>query len=120
MLREFKEFINRGNFVELAVAVVMGLAIGSVVTAIVERLVMPLIALVVGQPNFDAIGTFGENGSIGAVVTALVNFLLVALVLFAIVKVYNRMRRPGPEPAEEDPEELILLRQIRDSLRAPR
>jgi large conductance mechanosensitive channel len=118
VIEEFREFINRGNFVDLAVGFVMGLAVAGVVTALVERLVMPLIALMVGEPNFDAIGTFGDNGSVGAVITAVVNFLLIALALFFIVKAYNRMqrRRPNvPEP-EADPEEVMLLREIRDAL----
>jgi large conductance mechanosensitive channel len=118
VIEEFREFINRGNFVDLAVGFVMGLAVAGVVTALVERLVMPLIALMVGEPNFDAIGTFGDNGSVGAVITAVVNFLLIALALFFIVKAYNRMqrRRPDvPEP-EADPEEVMLLREIRDAL----
>jgi large conductance mechanosensitive channel len=127
VIQEFKEFISRGNFVELAVAFVMGLAVAGVVTALVERLVMPLIALVVGEPNFDSIGQFaceaGEcAGSVGAVITALVNFLLVALALFFIVKGYNRMQRRQPEEPEPeaDPEEVLLLREIRDELRARR
>lgn len=122
MLAEFREFVNRGNFVDLAVGFVMGVAVTGVVTSIVERLVMPLIAVLVEQPNFDAIGTFGEDGSVGAVVTALVNFLLIAFVLFLIVKAYNRMQRSVPDEAEPeaDPEEVVLLREIRDALTAPR
>jgi large conductance mechanosensitive channel len=122
VIQEFKEFINRGNFVDIAVGFVMGLAVAGVVTALVERLIMPLIALAVGEPNFDAIGTFGDNGSIGAVITALVNFLLIALALFLIVKAYNRMQRTQPEEPEPeaDPDDVVLLREIRDELRARR
>jgi large conductance mechanosensitive channel len=118
VLEEFKEFVNRGNFVDLAVGFVMGLAVAGVVTAFVERLIMPLIALLVGEPNFDAIGTFGDNGSVGAIITALVNFLLIALALFFIIKAYNRMQRKEPdEPEPEaDPEDVMLLREIRDAL----
>ncbi len=120
MIQEFREFINRGNFVELAVAFVMGLAAAGLVTALVDRLIMPLIALAVGQPNFDAIGTFGDGGSVGAVGTALVNFLLVALVLFLVVRGYNRLQRRAedePAPPQVPSEETLLLREIRDSLR---
>jgi large conductance mechanosensitive channel len=117
MIDEFKDFINKGNVVDLAVAFVMGLAIAAVITAVVERVVMPLIALLVGQPNFDAIGTFGDNGSVGAVITAVVNFLLVALVLFFIVKAYNKTKTPPETEVIADPEEILLLREIRDSLR---
>jgi large conductance mechanosensitive channel len=118
VIEEFKEFISRGNFVDLAVGFVMGLAVAGVVTAFVERLIMPLIALLVGEPNFDAIGTFGDNGSVGAVITALVNFLVIALALFGIIKAYNRMQRRQPdEPEPEaDPEDVMLLREIRDTL----
>jgi large conductance mechanosensitive channel len=124
MLREFREFINRGSFVDLAVGFVMGAAVTGVVNAIVERLIMPLIAVAFDEPNFDSIGQFGcvagEGcaGSVGAVVTALVNFLLVAFVLFLIVKAYNRLQRSDPatpEP-EADPEDVVLLREIRDAL----
>jgi large conductance mechanosensitive channel len=118
VIEEFKEFISRGNFVDLAVGFVMGLAVAGVVTAFVERLIMPLIALLVGEPNFDAIGTFGDNGSVGAVITALVNFLVIALALFGIIRAYNRMQRRQPdEPEPEaDPEDVMLLREIRDTL----
>lgn len=130
MLAEFKEFINRGNVIDLAVAVVLGAAFAPVVNAVVERLLMPLIALIVGQPNFDAIGTFACDdagvcaGSVGAVVTAIVNFLLVALAVFLVVKAYNRMSRMSPEQdqagePEADPDEVVLLREIRDALVAP-
>lgn len=119
MIDEFREFIQRGNVVDLAVGFVMGVAFAGVVTAFVDRLLMPLIALAVGQPNFDAIGTFGDNGSVGAVLTALVNFLLVALALFLVVRGYNAMKHPPAEEAGEEPsEEVRLLREIRDGLRS--
>ncbi|HSK24667.1 MAG TPA: large conductance mechanosensitive channel protein MscL [Egicoccus sp.] len=123
MLREFREFINRGNFVDLAVGFVMGVAVTGVVTAIVQRLIMPAIAVTLGQPNFDSIGEFactaeGCAGSVGAVLTALVNFLVIAFVLFLIVRAYNRLQRADPtEPEPEaDAEDIVLLREIRDAL----
>jgi large conductance mechanosensitive channel len=121
VIAEFREFINRGNFIDIAVGFVMGAAVAGVVTTLVERLIMPLIALLFGQPDFDAIGTFGDEGSIGAVITALVNFLFIAVALFMIVKVYNRMQRKDPDEAEPeaDPEDVVLLREIRDALRQP-
>jgi large conductance mechanosensitive channel len=93
-----------------------------VVTALVERLIMPLIALLFGQPDFDDIGTFGAEGSIGALITATVNFLIISVALFMIVKVYNRMQRKDPDEAEPeaDPEDVVLLREIRDALHQPR
>ncbi|MBS3939623.1 MAG: large conductance mechanosensitive channel protein MscL [Actinobacteria bacterium] len=123
MLSEFREFINRGNFVDLAVGFVMGVAVTGVVNTIVERLIMPLVAVVFGQPDFDSIGVFactaeGCAGSVGAVLTALVNFLVIAFVLFLIVRAYNRLQRDDPaEPEPEaDSDEVVLLREIRDAM----
>ena len=76
MLAEFREFINRGNFIDLAVGFVMGVAVSGVVTSLVERVVMPLIGLLFGEPNFEQVLTFGGEvdgvpvGSVGAVITA--------------------------------------------------
>jgi large conductance mechanosensitive channel len=85
---------------------------------------MPLIAVVFGQPDFDSRRAVrlrsGEcAGSVGAVITALVNFLLIALALFFVVKAYNRMqrRRPDEPEPEADPDDVVLLREIRDELR---
>jgi large conductance mechanosensitive channel len=121
VIQEFKEFINRGNIVELAVAFVLGVTFASVITALTDRLINPLIALILpGLDNLAELGTFADNGSIGAVLAAVVNFVLVALVLFFVVRAYNRMRR-REEPVEEAPpepsEEVRLLTEIRDSLR---
>lgn len=143
MIAEFKEFINRGNVVELAVAFVMGAAFTPIVNAIVQRVLLPGIGVLVGEPNFDRVGTFGCTpvtdaatvdpaasvvvggqqcvGSIGAVITATVNFLLVALALFFVVRAYNRLQRRKPEQPDEPQaqavtEEVILLREIRDAL----
>ncbi len=133
MISEFKEFINRGNFIDLAVGFVMGVAVSGVVTALVERVVMPLVGLIFGEPNFDNIGTFGGEvdgvpvGSVGAVITALVNLLFVALALFLIIKGYNHMQRKRRSEEDDtseddvpDPEDIALLREIRDELKAQR
>lgn len=137
MIQEFKDFINRGNVVDLAVAFVLGVAFKPIIDAVVERVLMPLIGLVVGTPNFDSLGTFACEdvpaggategllivgsqqcaGSIGAVITAIVSFLLVAFALFLVVKAYNNMQAADDEAEpEEDPEDVVLLREIRDSL----
>ena len=138
MLQEFREFINRGNVVELAVAFVMGVAFKPIIDNIVNRILMPIIGLLVGQPNFDTVGTFACDpaldpatnvvtaesvcaGSVGAVLTATINFLLIAFALFFVVKAYNRMNREEPvsEPEPEaDPADVVLLREIRDALRS--
>ncbi|TVR29761.1 MAG: large conductance mechanosensitive channel protein MscL [Nitriliruptor sp.] len=128
MLAEFREFINRGSFIDLAVGFVMGVAVTGVVNALVERVIMPLIGLLFGEPNFDNVLTFGETvdgvpvGSVGAVITALVTLLFVALALFFIVKAYNRMQRdePGEPEPEAEPEDVILLREILEELKARR
>ncbi|CAN5866755.1 large-conductance mechanosensitive channel protein MscL [soil metagenome] len=118
MIREFREFINRGNIVELAVAFVVGITFASVIGVLTERIINPLIALVLpGLDRLDALGTFAENGSVGAFIGALVNFVVVAFVLFLVVKAYNRPRLPEPEAEEALAEEVLLLREIRDSLR---
>lgn len=127
MLTEFKEFINRGSFVELAVGFVMGVAFQAVVSTLTERVITPAIATLFGEPNFDRLLTFGAIdpetgmpvGSVGAVLTALLNFLLVAFALFLVVKGYNRLKRDEPEEPEPeaDPEDVVLLREIRDALR---
>jgi large conductance mechanosensitive channel len=119
VIAEFREFVNRGSFIDLAVGFVMGVAISGVINSIVERLLMPLVAVFFGQPDFESVGQFACEdgvcaGSVGAVITALINFLLVALALFFVVKAYNRLQRNRSGLPE--PEEVILLREIRDSL----
>jgi large conductance mechanosensitive channel len=121
VIHEFREFVNRGSFIDLAIGFVMGVAVSGVINSIVERLLMPLIAMVFGRPDFDRVGQFACEdgvcaGSVGAVITALVNFLLVALTLFFVVKAYNRMQ--DNQAGLPDPEEVALLREIRDSLAA--
>ncbi|HYN33985.1 MAG TPA: large conductance mechanosensitive channel protein MscL [Ilumatobacteraceae bacterium] len=116
-IQEFKEFVNRGNLVELAIAFVLAAAFGLVIKAIVEGVIMPIIAAIFGQPNFDGITiTIGDSVIlIGVAITAIVNFLIVALVCFLIIKAYNKMKGP----VEEDgPSEVDLLIQIRDELRS--
>jgi len=95
LLKEFRDFLMRGNVVDLAVAVVLGAAFGAVVTALVENLLTPLIAAVFGEPDFSDL-TFTINGSVfryGVFINALITFALVAAaVFFVIVKPYNHYR----------------------------
>lgn len=121
MIKEFREFINRGNLVDLAVAFVMGVAFASVVTALTTRIVSPLIGMVFDLSGLENMGTFGPDdpetglptGSVGAFVEASLNFVIVAFVMFLVVRAYNRMQKPAPEPEPEaDPEDLVLLRRI--------
>ena len=129
MLTGFKNFILKGNVVDLAVAVVIGAAFGAVVTALVQSVLMPFIAGLAGSPNFDSFGVVTLNGNdikFGVLLTAIVNFLLVAAAIYFVVVVpmnhmiERRNRRLGINPdvteeAAEDPQ-LALLTEIRDSL----
>lgn len=116
MLKEFREFIVKGNALDLAIGVVLGVAFGAVVTALTEGVLMAFVAALVGKPNFDALA-FDLNGTpilYGRVITALVNLVLIGAVLFLVVKAVNRVRGPKEAPAETDHD---LLAQIRDELR---
>jgi large conductance mechanosensitive channel len=117
MLKEFKEFVSRGNLVDLAVAVVLGLAFAAVVNSLVADVITPLIAAIFGQPDFSAITIpIGDSEIlIGNFLNALISFLIVAFVLFLVVKAYNRAFPKEEEPA--GPSEVELLTQIRDELR---
>jgi large conductance mechanosensitive channel len=125
MLKEFKDFILRGNVIDLAVAVVIGAAFGAVVTSFVASFVTPLIAAIGGKPDFGALA-FTINGSrftYGAFLNVLIAFLSIAAVIFfLIVKPMNTMMARAArkeEPASDAPsEDTVLLTEIRDELRA--
>lgn len=124
MLKEFRDFINRGNLVDIAVAFVMGLAFASVVTAFTDRIVNPLLGKVFSLDGLGNLGTFTDTladdgypvGSVGVFIGALINFVIVAFVMFLVVKAYNRMKAAEEEAPEEPAEDVVLLREIRDSL----
>jgi large conductance mechanosensitive channel len=114
MIQEFKDFINRGNLVDIAVAFVMGVAFAAVINSLTNDIVNPIIAKIF---NVDDLANWVvEDIRIGAFLVALINFLIVAFVMFLVVKAYNRMRR-AEEATEEPSEEVVLLRDIRDGLR---
>ena len=130
MLSEFKTFIARGSVVDLAVGVVIGAAFGKIVTALVDGIVMPVVALVTGGASvadwkyvvtpaqLDAAGkqVAAEVAfRYGLVLQTLIDFLLIAFVIFLFLKAYNRLR--ATEPAAAPPEDVLLLREIRDSLK---
>lgn len=144
MLNEFKAFIARGNVIDLAVAVVIGAAFGKIIASVTDDIIMPVIGAIVGNVDFSnrflILGAVPESytGALtdyaalkaagvpmlgyGALLTALVNFLIIAFALFLIVRAVNRVHRqnvpePAPAPAA-DPEDIVLLREIRDSLKA--
>jgi large conductance mechanosensitive channel len=130
MISEFKEFISRGNVVDLATAVVIGAAFGKIVTALVDGVVMPIVGFLTGgvsvsdwkyvlsPASVDAAGKEVAEVAIryGAFIQTMIDFLLIALVIFLILKAYNRVRKPVDAPAAT-PEDVLLLREIRDSLK---
>jgi large conductance mechanosensitive channel len=122
MLNEFKAFIMRGNVLDLAVAVVIGAAFTAIVTALVDNLITPLIGLLMGGVDFSGIGfSIGEaTFGVGNFINAVINFLIVAFVVFVLVKAVNRMM-PKKEAAPEAPKGPTaeeLLAEIRDALKA--
>ena len=128
MLAGFKNFIMRGNVIELAVAFVIGAAFVAVVNTLVSGLITPLIAAIVGQPSLDGALIVTVNNAqfyFGAVLGAIINFLLIAAaVYFLIVLPMNKFaerRKAGIEPEPEAPaEDILLLQEIRDLLAAKR
>lgn len=130
MISEFKEFISRGNVVDLATAVVIGAAFGKIVTAMVDGIVMPVVGFLTGgvsvsdwkyvlsPASVDAAGKQVAEVAIryGAFIQTMIDFLLIALAIFLILKAYNRVRKPVEAPAAT-PEDVLLLREIRDSLK---
>jgi large conductance mechanosensitive channel len=125
MIKEFREFLLRGNVVDLAVAVILGAAFGAVITSFVEDLLTPLLAAVGGEPNFDQLA-FTINDSrfrYGEFINAVLSFVIIgAAVFFVVVKPVNTLmarRKAGEEPEPEAvPEDVVLLGEIRDLLKA--
>lgn len=123
MFKGFKEFLLRGNVVDLAVAVVIGAAFNTVVERVVDSLINPIIGMVFNADSLDGALIIGLPGggslALGAVIGAIINFAIVAAVVyFVFVVPMNRMRKPEPESGEpEVPTEQELLTEIRDLLR---
>lgn len=119
MIKEFKEFISRGNVVDLAVAVVVGAAFTAIVTSFVNNIVGGALGIIGGKPNFDDSLILTVNNAqirFGAFLTSVVNFLIIALVMFLVVKLINTMQRNRKADDGEDETEVELLTQIRDAL----
>ena len=140
MLREFRDFIARGNVLDLAVAVIIGAAFATITTSLTEDIIMPLVGAIFGGLDFSShfivLGTVPDSyhGSLtdyaalkaagvsllgwGQFLTVVINFLILAFIIFLIVRSANRLKRrqeaAAPAP---DPEELVLLREIRDALK---
>jgi large conductance mechanosensitive channel len=114
---EFKEFLNQGDFITIAVGLIIALYFQHIVDAILAGVLFPIIAAIFGKPDFSQIGfDIGKARiSIGLVINAVISFLIVAALLFFILKAYNRLRRT--RTGDEADTELSVLREIRDSLR---
>jgi len=139
MVQEFKEFAIKGNVVDLAVGVIIGAAFGKIVDSVVGDLIMPVIGAIVGKLDFSnlffALGEIPPGIEVtlaalkkagvpvfayGSFITVAVNFSILAFIIFLMVKQINRLKKeapaPAPTPAVETPEEITLLREIRDRL----
>lgn len=132
-LKEFKSFVATGNMIELAVAVILGGAVGAVIKAFTDGIMMQLVAAIFGKPDFsDVTITLRKNVGkdpdgepldsvlqIGTFINTLISLILTGLVLFMIVKAYNRMKKKAAEEAPPaGPTEVELLTEIRDALKA--
>ena len=102
-MKEFKEFISRGNVMDMAVGIIIGGAFTAIVTSLVDNIIMPLISGICGGMAFEdwAVKIGGSTIGIGAFIAAIVNFLLIALVLFSIIKAMNKFKKQQEEPEEE-------------------
>jgi len=118
LLAEFKDFINKGDVVTIAVGLIIALYFAAIVNAVLNGVIMPIISAIFGQPNYEEIGfDIGDARiSIGLVINAVISFIVVAFILFLIIKAYNKYKGP----AETKATEVDLLAEIRDELRAQR
>ncbi len=139
MLREFRDFIARGNVLDLAVAVIIGAAFATITTSLTEDMIMPVVGAIFGGLDFSSyfmlLGPVpeGYTGSLtnyaalkaagapvlgfGQFVTVVINFLILAFIIFLLVKMANKVIRKAEEAPAEDPAEVVLLREIRDELK---
>ena len=123
-IEEFKTFAIKGNVIDLAVAVVIGAAFGKIVSSLVDNIITPLIGLLMGGVNFSGLAYTVGNAEVtyGNFIQSIIDFTIVAFVIFLVVKGINKLKKKEEEPAvEEKPtepsEEVKLLREIRDGLR---
>lgn len=129
MIKEFKEFISRGNVMDLAVGVIIGGAFGQIIASLVDDILMPIIGILLGGVNFTelkyvitpAVGDTVESAILyGQFIQSLVDFLIIAFSIFMIIKAINKVKKPKPveEPVAEEPsKEEVLLTEIRDLLK---
>ena len=120
MLKEFKEFAMKGNVIDLAVGVVIGGAFGAIVGAVVDNIIMPLVGIITGGINFDALSIKVGNAELkyGMAISAAVKFIAIALFLFMVIKAINASKKKEAAAAPPPPpEDITLLREIRDALK---
>lgn len=123
-VEEFKAFAMKGNVIDLAVAVVIGAAFGKIVSSLVDNIIMPVVGVILGGVNFSYLSVEMGEASItyGVFLQSVVDFVIVALVIFLVVKGINKAQTMGAEEVSADdapaepPEDVRLLREIRDSL----
>lgn len=119
MFKEFRDFINRGNAIDLAVGVIIAGAFGAIVNSIVKDLIMPLIGMILGGVDFTQLKVQVGSAMLtyGNFIQAVINFIAIAFVLFLIVRQFNKMKKAAP-PAPAGPStEEKLLTEIRDLLK---
>ena len=134
MASEFKDFISKGNVMDLAVGVIIGGAFGKIVDSLVGDIIMPVVGKIIGNVDFSnmyvalsgqaaglPLAEAKKAGSVlayGNFISILINFLILAFVIFQMVKMVNRMKKAEPPPAPAPtPEDVMLLREIRDNLK---
>ncbi|MEZ5658929.1 MAG: large conductance mechanosensitive channel protein MscL [Burkholderiaceae bacterium] len=137
MVSEFRDFIAKGNVMDLAVGVIIGAAFGKIVDSLVRDIIMPIVGAIFGGLDFsnyyvllgkapDGVAmTYAELSKAGApmlaygnFITVVLNFLILAFIIFQMVKIVNRVKGPEPKAAPPaTPEDVVLLREIRDSLK---
>lgn len=116
MLKEFKEFAMKGNIVDLAVAVVIGGAFGKIVDSMVGDIIMPILGKILGDPDYFVTWTAGGI-PVGKFIQAIFNFLIIAFVLFLVIKAMNSIKKKEEAAPAATPEDIALLREIRDALK---
>ena len=123
VFKEFKEFISKGNVIDLAVGVIIGSAFGKIVTSIVNDILMPIIGVIIGGHDFSNLSISFKNATIryGSFIQNVIDFLIVSACIFLIVKIVNKITRKNKEAEEikeeKKDEQIILLEEIRDLLK---
>ena len=120
ILQEFRDFLNQGDFITIAVGLIIALYFKTIVDSVLLGVILPIIAAIFGKPDFQNIGfDIGDARiSIGLVINAIVNFIVVGFILFLIVKAWNSFKARGGDKAAAAETELSVLRDIRDSIRS--